>query len=443
MARSRRRLPPGVYDRTNESTGETVYYTRARDGTGSQRSFTGTLDEVLEFRSELRARRRAVRDGKPLPTPRVYRNLTVAQLGVEWWPGHVQKKNYDPGTSNLQEGLWRRYVLDADLGLGDVRLVDVAHRVSIVEDWIAAAIAKHKAPSAVSRVISTLNMAFNYAVREGWMDRNPMPFVENKPSTEREREVEILDPVGVALLMKALIEHPNKSRHKLLGIRDAVLVSLLAGSGARPEEALVVAFDDVSDEWLRMNKLPNTPRKRHKRKPRIDPITAGDVRLLRGLMTPRPDWALVLPKAKLGGFWTPSDWSTWRDRVFHPACRRVAAEHPNYGFLAEGFRPYDLRHSYITQHLYAGENPVDVADWAGHTGEVMWRVYKQEMKDAFEGERKPVADQIREARKKIDLAPLFDPDLSALQRVSVPKWFPYAPELERLKRYKPAPEAEQ
>jgi integrase len=40
-------------------------------------------------------------------------------------------------------------------------------------------------------------------------------------------------------------------------------------------------------------------------------------------------------------------------------------------------RPYDLRHSGITVRLYAGVPPKQVAQWAGHSVDVLHRTYSQ------------------------------------------------------------------
>jgi integrase len=46
-------------------------------------------------------------------------------------------------------------------------------------------------------------------------------------------------------------------------------------------------------------------------------------------------------------------------------------------------RPYDLRHSGITVRLYAGVPPKQVAQWAGHSVEVLHRTYSQVL-DGFD-----------------------------------------------------------
>lgn len=40
-----------------------------------------------------------------------------------------------------------------------------------------------------------------------------------------------------------------------------------------------------------------------------------------------------------------------------------------------GRRPYDLRHACVTTWLNAGVDPAQVAEWAGHSGAVLLRVY--------------------------------------------------------------------
>ena len=37
--------------------------------------------------------------------------------------------------------------------------------------------------------------------------------------------------------------------------------------------------------------------------------------------------------------------------------------------------PYDLRHAFVSTMLNAGISPAQVAEWAGQSPEVMWRIY--------------------------------------------------------------------
>ena len=37
--------------------------------------------------------------------------------------------------------------------------------------------------------------------------------------------------------------------------------------------------------------------------------------------------------------------------------------------------PYDLRHAFVSTNLNAGISPAQVAEWAGQSPEVMWRIY--------------------------------------------------------------------
>jgi integrase len=40
-----------------------------------------------------------------------------------------------------------------------------------------------------------------------------------------------------------------------------------------------------------------------------------------------------------------------------------------------GETPYDLRHAFVSMMLNCGISPAQVAEWAGHSPEVLWRIY--------------------------------------------------------------------
>lgn len=60
-------------------------------------------------------------------------------------------------------------------------------------------------------------------------------------------------------------------------------------------------------------------------------------------------------------------------KVFHPA-RSAAFTETEAASLAAR-RPYDLRHAAVSTWLRATADPAQVAEWAGHTVDVLMRVY--------------------------------------------------------------------
>jgi len=75
-------------------------------------------------------------------------------------------------------------------------------------------------------------------------------------------------------------------------------------------------------------------------------------------------------------------------KVFHEARAAAFSEVEAASLIAR--RPYDLRHAAVSTWLNAGVTPAQVAEWAGHTVDVLLRVYA-----------KCVAGQQDEAKRRI------------------------------------------
>lgn len=75
-------------------------------------------------------------------------------------------------------------------------------------------------------------------------------------------------------------------------------------------------------------------------------------------------------------------------KVFHEARTEAFTDAEAASLIAR--RPYDLRHAAVSTWLNATGNPAQVAEWAGHTVDVLMRVYA-----------KCVAGQQDEAKRRI------------------------------------------
>jgi integrase len=75
-------------------------------------------------------------------------------------------------------------------------------------------------------------------------------------------------------------------------------------------------------------------------------------------------------------------------KVFHEARKAAFTEAEAASLIAR--RPYDLRHAAVSTWLKATADPAQVAEWAGHTVDVLMRVYA-----------KCVAGQQDEAKRRI------------------------------------------
>src|SRR5262249_3254243 len=98
--------------------------------------------------------------------------------------------------------------------------------------------------------------------------------------------------------------------------------------------------------------------------------------------------ALVFPRRD-GRVWTEEDWRNWRQRIFAPVASAVALDR---------FRPYDLRHSFVSLLFAEGRTVIEVARQSGHSPTMALATYGHVIEELKGADRRPAEDVIREAR---------------------------------------------
>jgi hypothetical protein len=102
------------------------------------------------------------------------------------------------------------------------------------------------------------------------------------------------------------------------------------------------------------------------------------------------DDALVFP-TRDGRVWPEEHWRNWRQRIFAPAA--IAAG-------LEQFRPYDLRHSFVSLLFTEGRTVIEVARQAGHSPTMALATYGHVIEELEDTAREPAEDVIRKARAR-------------------------------------------
>ena len=346
------------------------------NGHNRSRSFSVKADAE---RFELGVRR-ARELGGPLDLDRG--RETVAEFMERWWSDYALPTLSD-NTRDCYARIWERHVRRR---LGGYRLRDVTPAVvagvkaDLTREGVGAATI-HKALAIVSGM-------FRQAVIWDRVDRNPVREIK-LPRATRQRFVRPLAPVTVEAMRARLLAGEQ--------LRDAVLVSVLAYAGLRPEEARALRWEDVGERTIRVERAAAGSTVKETKTDEI-----RTVRLLEPLSRDLAQWrercggaaaGLVFPTSR-GTLWTDFDWRNWRRRVYRPTAEAVRLN---------GSRPYDLRHSFASLLIHEGVSVIEVARQVGNSPDVTLTTYAHVFEEFEPAARVTAADAIEAARAEFDV----------------------------------------
>jgi len=264
-----------------------------------------------------------------------------------YWRLHAVP-NLSQATRDLYSRVWALHILPriGDYGVRELTPKRLTRfRVELEKAGIGTA--------TIVKAMTIVQSILTFAVAEELVEYNAAAAVP-KPRYERAREPHIFSPANVeAMRVK-------------LDPRDAILVSLLAYSGPRPEEVVRrLAWRDVGERAIR---YVDTKRHRVRYTPLLDPL-AEDLREW-FLASGRPDDDRPVVPAHDAGFWAEDDWRNWRKRVWHgePERKRTDRRNPaaaREGCAPAGTRPRDLRSSFVTLRVYEGVPLTQIAREVG------------------------------------------------------------------------------
>jgi len=175
--------------------------------------------------------------------------------------------------------------------------------------------------------------------------------------------------------------------------RDATLISVLAYSGLRPQEALALRWGDVRERTVLIERAISAgqiaPTKTRKaRTVRLLEPLAADLREFR-MAAGRPAAEQLIFPGHDGSHWTKTTWDNWRERTF----ARVLA---SLGLA--GAVPYDLRHSFASLLLHEGRSVHYVARQLGHSPRLTLETYGHVIDELDHAPRLAAVDAIMQAR---------------------------------------------
>jgi integrase len=325
----------------------------------------------------------------------------TAFFETEYWPKDAQR-NLALNTRKSYLSVWYAHLKPR---LGHLQLRQLTpptiqtFREQMEEDGVGA--------PTIKRAMAILQAVCRYALAKGEIAANPVKDVR-KPSVKRARAVVAISPNQVERLRALLLDGYVEVRVGKDGVArrvahapdsvSAMLVSLLAYEGLRPEEALaleerhagrttlLIEQKNIDGEIIAGQKTAQPPRSPELWAPVRKDLAAYQLgtRRARGrdgtqLLIPRPD----------GEPWREHDYRNWRRRVFKPAV--AAARVPIT-------RPYDLRHACASLMIHAGKPLTEIAEHLGNSVAVLSQTYAHVIKDMRGQPTTSVPDAIMSAR---------------------------------------------
>jgi integrase len=375
-----RAVAPGVEARARrrrDGTEYVVFRVRFTDASGSRRSETfDQIDDALDFQAKLRLLRR--RDAlNELDAGRE----TLEAFVAEWWRDYATV-NLAHNTLQTYAVVWNRHALPR---LGPLQLRQVTPPVvaRFRRDLAAAGVGNE----AIKKTMTMLQGVFARAVEWGRLPVNPLQAVRKPTSTRR--AVVPLAPMRVEQVRAALLANRTN------GVLEAVLVSVLAYAGLRPEEALALEWGHIRDRTILIEQVNIDgviqPRQKTRRPPRtVDLLTplSEDLDELRS----RNDGGFVFPRSDRKP-WTAVDWRNWRRRGYQRVANQLAVHDR---------RPYSLRHSFASLLIHERRlTIVEIAQQMGHSATTLLQTYAHVIAELKAQAPVSAEGRIQEARRAL------------------------------------------
>ena len=336
------------------------YELRWREG-GRRRSRTFDLKGDAENFDADRRRRRQ------LGQSAVVADVPLNEFVETYWRLHAVP-NLAASTQDFYARTWANHIRPR-LGDYGVRELSPRRLARFREDLERSGVGV----ATVRKAMAVLQSILSFAIAEELVEFNAAAGVR-KPRYKPAREPQIFLPLDV-----------EEIRGRAQALRDRTLISVLAYTGARPEEVVCrLAWGDVKERTVRFVGTKRGGRVRFT--PLLEPLALdlNEWRMANG----RPaDRSPVFPAPRTSAFWSKEAWANWRRRVWKP-------------IAADGSRPRDLRSSYITVQIYAGVPLTTIAEWCGTSVQMIYEHYAGVIAD-WDGRQVSACDQIRAARGQL------------------------------------------
>lgn len=247
---------------------------------------------------------------------------------------------------------------------------------------------KPAASSVVGRRREVLNTAVEYAKERKLLVSNPLPDVKRRrPQAVRAVDRRsVVNPVQARTLLDAV------GTQQRTGPMLRTYFACLYFAGLRPEEAVCLTTANLDLPEAGWGEIHLSDAEPHAGKEWTDSGAMRDKRQLKhrevgeSRTVPCPPELTEVLRNHLKTVGTTADGRLfWGERnvdelpklTISKAWKRARAMvfTPEVWATPLAAKPYDLRHAAVSTWLNGGIPPTDVAQWAGHSVEVLWKVY--------------------------------------------------------------------
>jgi integrase len=254
----------------------------------------------------------------------------------------------------------------------------------VIARWQVDLIAAGDGIEAIRKAHTMLGGILQRAVEAHRITANPQRLVRKAPAAARP-EVRPIAPATVEAIRARLLP------------RHAILVSLLAYAGVRPQEALELLWAHVLEDTIVVHS-PKTRRYRSQpRSVRLLAPLAQDLREWK-LLSGRPGDLEPVIRAADGGAWSEVGYEQWRAKTWRKTLEAVGLPYQ---------RPYDCRHSFASLLLHEGRSPIYVARQLGHSAKLTMDTYGHVVEELHDQPRITAEEAIFQARRGDDVRKLF------------------------------------
>lgn len=254
---------------------------------------------------------------------------------------------------------YRRDLTRWSVFLAERGITRIAEVTPVEVDEFARSLTATLAPASVARIVVAVRMLHSFALDEGLINDNPAKDVAPPAPPQRLPRALGVDEVH------RLLEAPD--RDDVVGLRDAVLLEVLYGTGARVSEVCALDVDDATTALSRPE--PELRLFGKGSKERVVPLgsfarDAIDAYLVRSrpaLLKGRASPALLLNQQGR--------------RLSRQSAWSVIVRAAGAAGLSDDISPHSLRHSFATHLLDGGADVRVVQELLGHASVATTQIY--------------------------------------------------------------------